>query len=197
MIIGICGLQGSGKDTLGSILVEKYGFKKLSYAGVLKDIVSILFGWSRDMIEGSTKESREWREKVDEWWATRLQIPNLTPRYVLQYFGTDLFRVHFHSDIWVAAVERQLQMYPNVVITDCRFPNEISMLKNTGAKLIKIIREELPDWFKIYESNQIEKPENIHPSEYLWIKQTFDYTVENNSTIKNLEDFCYGLIKQN
>jgi hypothetical protein len=197
MIIGICGLQGSGKDTLGSILVEKYGFKKLSYEGVLKDIVSILFGWSRDMIEGSTKESREWREKVDEWWATRLQIPNLTPRYVLQYFGTDLFRVHFHSDIWVAAVERQLQMYPNVVITDCRFPNEISMLKNTGAKLIKIIRGELPDWFKIYESNQIEKPENIHPSEYLWIKQTFDYTVENNSTIKNLEDFCYGLVKQN
>jgi hypothetical protein len=71
------------------------------------------------------------------------------------------------------------------------------MLKNTGAKLIKIIRGELPDWFKIYESNQIEKPENIHPSEYLWIKQTFDYTVENNSTIKNLEDFCYGLVKQN
>ena len=46
MIIGICGLQSSGKDTLGNILVEKYGFKKLSFAGVLKDIVSILFGWS-------------------------------------------------------------------------------------------------------------------------------------------------------
>jgi cytidylate kinase len=83
MIIGICGLQSSGKDTLGNILVEKYGFKKLSFAGVLKDIVSILFGWPIDMVEGSTKESRAWREQVDEWWATRLQMPNLTSRYVL------------------------------------------------------------------------------------------------------------------
>lgn len=197
MIIGICGLQNSGKDTLANILVEKYGFKKLSYAGILKDIISILFGWPRDMIEGASKESRIWREQVDEWWSNRLQIPNLTPRYILQYFGTDLFRTHFHQDIWIASVERQFQIYSNVVITDCRFPNEINMLKtqNTTSKLIKIIRGDLPEWFTLYESNQIEKPENIHPSEYMWIKQTFDHTIENNGTIKDLEEFCDKIIK--
>jgi hypothetical protein len=195
MIIGICGLQNSGKDTLGNILVEKYGFKKLSFASILKDIVSILFGWSRDMIEGSTKESRKWREQVDEWWATKLEIPNLTPRYILQYFGTDLFRNHFHSDIWVIAIERQLKLYPNIVITDCRFPNEILMLKKYNAILIKIIRGELPEWFKLYESNQIEKPENIHPSEYLWIKQIFNYTIDNNGTIQDLELVCSKIIQ--
>jgi len=194
MIIGICGLQGSGKDTLGNIFVEKYGFKKLSYASILKDIVSILFGWPREMVEGATKESREWREQVDTWWAKRLDIPDLTPRYILQYFGTDLFRNYFHSDIWVAAVERQLQMYPNVVITDCRFPNEITTLKANGAKMIKITRGELPEWFKLYESGQIEKPDNIHPSEYMWIKQTFDFNIENNKTIKELDFFCDNLI---
>jgi hypothetical protein len=197
MIIGICGLQNSGKDTLANILVEKHGFKKLSYASTLKDIVSILFGWSRDMIEGATKESRIWREQVDEWWSNRLQIPNLTPRYILQYFGTDLFRTHFHQDIWIASVEHQFQKYSNVVITDCRFPNEINILKiqNTTSKLIKIIRGDLPEWFTMYESNQIEKPENIHPSEYMWIKQQFDYTIKNNGTIKDLEDFCDKIIK--
>jgi len=64
MIIGICGLQGSGKDTLGSILVEKYGFKKLSYAGILKDIVSILFGLSRDMVEVLQKNLENGEKKL-------------------------------------------------------------------------------------------------------------------------------------
>jgi hypothetical protein len=101
MIIAICGLQGSGKDTIGSYLINKYDFTKLSFAGILKDIVAILFGWDREMLEGATKESRDWREGVDSWWSEKLQIPNLSPRYVLQYFGTDLFRNHFHPDIWV------------------------------------------------------------------------------------------------
>ncbi len=194
MIIGICGLQGSGKDTLGSILIQKYGFVKLSYAGILKDIVALLFGWDREMVEGSTKESREWREKVDEWWASRLNMPNLTPRYVLQYFGTDLFRNHFHNDIWVAAVERQLYKHKNVVITDCRFPNEINILKSHGAKLIKITRGELPSWFGEYESGLIDAPPNIHPSEYMWIKNTFDLTIKNDSSIESLEDIISNLL---
>ncbi len=197
MIIGICGLQGSGKDTLGSILIQKYGFVKLSYAGILKDIVSIIFGWDREMVEGATKESRQWREQVDEWWASRLNMPNLTPRYVLQYFGTDLFRNHFHNDIWVAAVERQLYKYPNVVITDCRFPNEIDVLKSNGAKLVKITRGTLPEWFGQYESGLIEVPENIHPSEYMWIKNKFDFLIQNDGSIEELENLCDEIINKN
>ncbi len=187
MIIAICGLQGSGKDTIGSYLINTYGFKKLSFAGVLKDIVGILFGWDREMLEGATKESREWREQVDPWWSQKLGIPNLTPRYVLQYFGTDLFRTYFHSDIWVIAVERQLSKYTNCVITDCRFPNEIAMLRAAGATVIKITRGELPAWYEPYVSGQTDKPEGVHPSEYMWIRNKFDYELENNSSIEDLE----------
>ena len=56
MIIAICGLQGSGKDTVGHYLINKYSFTKLSFAGVLKDIVGILFGWEREMLEGATHD---------------------------------------------------------------------------------------------------------------------------------------------
>jgi hypothetical protein len=195
MIIGICGLQGSGKDTIGNILVEKYGFVQLSFAKILKDIISVLFGWDRNLIEGSTEESRKWREQVDKWWATRLSIPNLTPRYILQFFGTELFRNHFHPDIWVAAVERQLSIYPNVVITDCRFPNEISMLKSSGTKFIKVTRGELPEWYNNYVLDPNQIPENIHPSEYLWINNHFDFTTENNGTIEELSDTIQDYIK--
>ncbi len=194
MIIGICGLQSSGKDTIGNILVQKHGFVQLSFAKVLKDVISVLFGWNRDMIEGSTKESREWREQIDEWWANKLSIPNLTPRYILQFFGTELFRNHFHPDIWVIALERQLSNYKNVVITDCRFPNEISMLKSTGAKLIKVTRGELPNWYLDYQNNPTNPPDSIHPSEYLWINNNFDLEINNNGSIIQLEQKCLELL---
>ena len=194
MIIAICGLQGSGKDTIGSYLINTYGFKKLSFAGVLKDIVSILFGWDRTMLEGATPESRAWREQVDPWWGEKLGIVNLTPRYVLQYFGTDLFRTHFHQDIWVIAVERQLAQYTNCVITDCRFPNEIEMLRESGATVIKVTRGTLPEWYVQYESGQIEKPDQVHPSEFMWIKSKFDFELENNTTIRDLEMQVDGIL---
>lgn len=197
MIIAICGLQGSGKDTLGSIFVNKFNFTKLSFADILKDVLSIVFNWDRNMLDGTTNESRLWREQVDNWWSQRLNINNFTPRYALQYFGTELFRNHFHDDIWVATIERKLLDYPNVIITDCRFINEIIMLKKYNTKFIRITRGILPQWFINYENNIIDKPEGIHPSEYLWIKTKFDYKYENNGTIDNMEEFVFHFLATN
>ena len=59
MIIGICGLIGCGKGTVGDILVDDYGFTKLSFADKLKDGVATVFNWDRAMLEGDTVESRE------------------------------------------------------------------------------------------------------------------------------------------
>lgn len=188
MIISISGLKGSGKDTLGSILISKYGFIKLSFASILKDIISILFDWDRKLLDGLTKESREWRETKDIWWSNKLKM-NITPRFVMEYFGTDLFRNHFNNDIWVTALEKQLYKYKNknIVITDTRFQNEIDMLKENGALFIKITRGKLPEWFEKYENCEIDKPEGIHPSEYSWIGNNFDFHIKNNNTIKELE----------
>jgi len=127
-IIAICGFQGSGKDTLANILIKKYGYKKLSFGGTVKDVASIIFNWDRKMLEGDTTESREWRETVDDWWSKKLGINNLTPRYILQQVGTDLFRNNFHKDIWINCLEKKLIDYDKVVITDCRFPNELKIL---------------------------------------------------------------------
>ena len=43
MIIGICGLIGSGKGTVADILVER-NYKKISFADKLKDGVAEVFG---------------------------------------------------------------------------------------------------------------------------------------------------------
>lgn len=108
MIIGFVGLIGSGKDTCADILVSEGGFKRVSFATTLKDAVSAVFGWDREALEGNTEESRAWREEVDEWWAEKLGMPKLTPRWVLQYWGTDVLRKGFHDDIWIASLESKL-----------------------------------------------------------------------------------------
>ena len=43
MLIGICGLIGSGKGTVADILVRDFKFKKISFADKLKDTVAHLF----------------------------------------------------------------------------------------------------------------------------------------------------------
>lgn len=110
MIIGLCGFQGSGKDTVGDILVKSHGFIRLSFASALKDAVAVLFGWNRDMLEGVTPESRQFREQVDEYWSEKLKIPDFTPRKALQMIGTELFRNHFHSNMWVSTSRKKLDI---------------------------------------------------------------------------------------
>lgn len=58
IIIGLCGAQGAGKDTVGEILINEYGFHKLSFASALKDMLAALFSWPRELLEGDTEESR-------------------------------------------------------------------------------------------------------------------------------------------
>jgi hypothetical protein len=195
MIIGICGLIGSGKDTAADYLVNFHEFKRESFAASLKDAVAAVFGWDRELLEGRTKQSRDWREQVDTWWATRLNIPHLTPRWILQNWGTDVLRQHFHDDIWIASVEYKVsQSKDHIVITDCRFPNEIKGLKEQGAKIIWIQRGIIPHWYSIAESaNRGDNKarewlglNGIHASEYSWAGTDFDMVVDNNGSIEHL-----------
>jgi dephospho-CoA kinase len=191
IIIGLCGFQGSGKDTIADILVNKHSFIKLSFASSTKDILSILFGWNRDMLEGITTESRKKREEVDEWWSKRLDIENFTPRMAMQKIGTDLFRTHFLDDIWTAIIEKKIlnnlnNLNKNIVISDCRFPNEINMIKKYGGKLIHIERN-LPIWFHQYKNGiDLEEASKLHKSETAWIRSEFDLIITNEKSIEDL-----------
>ena len=150
MIIGICGFIGSGKDTIADYLVNLHGFRRESFANSLKDAVAQVFGWDRTMLEGRTKQAREWREQVDPWWAQRLDMPTLTPRWVLQYWGTEVCRKGFHDDIWIAALEARLaRRSDNTVISDVRFPNEVKAIRAQGGKIIWIQRGTIPHWYDI------------------------------------------------
>lgn len=195
MIVGICGFIGSGKDTVADYLVNFHEFRRESFANTLKDAVSSVFGWDRTLLEGRTKEAREWREQVDPWWAKRLDMPTLTPRWILQYWGTEVCRRGFHDDIWIASLENKLRnSKDNVVISDCRFPNEISSIRNAGGKIFWVKRGALPDWYETAIAansgsnmaiNEL-KSLKVHASETSWVGTEFDAEIDNNGTIDEL-----------
>ncbi len=203
-IIGICGFIGSGKDTAADYLVNFHEFRRDSFAATLKDAVAAVFNWDRELLEGRTKEAREWREQVDPWWAERLNMPNLTPRLVLQLWGTEVCRKSFHDDIWIASLEARLRnSKDSIVISDCRFPNEIKAIKNAGGKVIWVQRGELPSWHIMAANanhgdavaraklNQL----GIHASETAWVGTNFDAIVDNNSTIDSLYNSLQQIVR--
>jgi hypothetical protein len=210
MIIGFVGLIGAGKDTAADFLVNSHGFRRDSFANTLKDAVAQVFGWDRTLLEGRTKEAREWREQVDPWWAERLAMPNLTPRWILQFWGTEVCRQGFHDDIWIASLENKMRKTrDNIVISDVRFPNEIKAIHNAGGTVIRIKRGDDPEWFAAADaynrgpngnsywalSKGVLDKHKVHASEYSWVGGNIDEVVYNNSSIDDMFAQIEALIK--
>jgi hypothetical protein len=200
MIIGVCGFIGSGKDTVADYLTNFHGFRRESFAGSLKDAVAQVFGWDRTMLEGRTKQAREWREQVDPWWAERLNMPHLTPRWILQYWGTEVCRNGFHDDMWIASLENKLRTSKDdVVISDCRFPNEIKSIWDAGGIVVRVVRGPEPEWYQdainfnegdrnmsfAISRSRLERA-GIHASETAWVGTRFDRVLDNNGSIDDL-----------
>lgn len=196
MIIGILGNIGSGKDTVAEILIQEFSFHRISFASTLKDACASIFSWDRQALEGLNDESRQWRESIDVWWANRLDIPHLTPRWVLQNIGTDVMRKHFHPDIWIASVERQINNTDgNIVISDVRFLNEVLSIQSQDSGYIwRVVRGGLPSWWDIAVSassgNSHSKDElerlGVHRSEWEWASTKPDEVINNNGTLEDL-----------
>jgi len=204
-IIAITGLKGSGKDTTADYIIKNYdNWEKDSFAGTLKDAVSAIFGWDRKMLAGETPEDRALRETKDDFWSKKLGF-DVTPRNILQKLGTDCIREHFHKNIWVDSLERKLiNNDKNIIITDCRFQNEIERLKNLGAIFIRVMRNPLPEWWgdaiELNHANKglvklsVERWEEItksmkdvHVSESSWVGVDYpDYIISNDGTFEEL-----------
>ena len=208
MIVGLIGFISSGKGTVATQLVQEQGFRQDSFAASLKDACAVIFDWPREMLEGDTKESREWREVVDPWWSAQLKMPNLSPRLALQLIGTDALRNNFSQDIWFMTLANRIRKDPtrNVVISDVRFPNEIKFIKEQGGVIAKINRGANSVWYEtafmankgnaIAQQIMVDTYPTAHNSEWAWIGSHIDHEIENNSSIENLSVQVNNLISK-
>lgn len=160
-VITLSAKAQNGKDTTATILkqqLEEKGYKVLitHYADLLKYMCKTFF---------------DWNGKKDE-----------QGRSILQYVGTDVIRKQ-SPNFWVEFIASVLKLFPNewdyVLIPDCRFPNEIEMMRDYGFNVtsIKIIR---PNF-----NNGLTEEQNNHPSETALNDYKFDITIT-NTTLDNL-----------
>lgn len=151
-LIGITGRKFNGKDTLGNYYVEKYGYIRLAFADALKKGCAEIFGFSDEQLYGNLKET------ADDFW-------KITPRTVLQYVGTDLFREQLNvimpeigQNIWTKVVEKKIsdirKVNPNAcfVITDVRFPNECDLVRKLGGVVVRVKRDSVNNTIDTHQS---------------------------------------------
>lgn len=167
-LIGLTGRKGSGKDTAAYVLTQdpRLGFHKAAFADALRDIVRIAFGLSDLELH-----DRVLKEKpLDRW-------PYQSPRHLLQFVGTDLFRENW-PDVWIHALRHRILSRPhqNYVITDVRFPNEADMIRSMGGSVIRIVRPSL-----------FTSPDE-HISETLSDSISVDATITNSGSVDELQD---------
>ena len=177
MLIGLVGPIGSGKDTVAERLVTHHGYKRDSFAKSLKDAVSSMFNWNREMLEGNTTSSRHWREQPDKFWSKKMG-KEVTPRWVLQYFGTEVMRQGMYDAIWVDSVIGRYKG-ENTVVSDTRFQNEIKTIKAHGGKILLVKRGPIP-------TREEMQKQGVHQSEWDWVGSDFDYIIDNTSSLEGL-----------
>lgn len=164
------GYARSGKDTVGQILVEDFGFRQVSFAAPLKEAVYRL----NPVLQDLSTRSLRLQEVVDRvgWDTAKEDYPEV--RGLLQRMGTEVGRDLFDQNFWVnLALKNIKENGGNVVITDCRFPNEALAVRKIGGQLWRIQRPGT-------------EPVNAHPSETALDDEKFDWTLINNGTLEDL-----------
>jgi len=166
-VIVISAKAQHGKDTTAEMfkeIAESCDKKVLicHYADYLKYICKEWFGWNG--------------EKDD------------AGRTILQKVGTDLARNN-HPDIWANVIIESLKAfgeeYDYVLIPDCRFPNEIELMKaNFDTTSLRVTRVD-------FESSLTDEQKN-HPSETSLDNYKFDNSIETISNLPYLKNKVLG-----
>ncbi len=173
-VIGIAGKAGSGKDTIARMIScainGEHGIGKeviiASFAMPLKQYCSYIF---------DVPLERFYVNKEDV-------IPEygMSPRDIMQKFGTDFIRQHFGDDFWINKMEKilseyQTQGYHTVIIPDVRFENEASFVRKLGH----VIHVERTNMEEIALSNHVsEKGISVNPG---------DIIIRNDGTLGDLQ----------
>lgn len=188
-LYGIGGEMHHGKSTVANFICQSNTEKnhrclEYAFANPLKCGCKLIFGLSNEQVFTDKKD------EVDEYWG-------VTPRYILQQVGTELFRdllmeyiseFKHRKSIWIENFYKWLKIESfqckkneslTCVISDMRFLDESKSLEYLDGFLIKVKRPEL--------TNRIGS-EYKHSSEKNTNSIKYSCVIENNGTLEELKD---------
>lgn len=170
MIIGLCGLAGSGKDTVAGILSKHHRFAVISFAGPIYGAVSGITGLSPRELK-----DRDIKEEPIPWLGK-------SPRELLQTLGTEWGREMVCDDIWIKIAMRRAAEYAregwNVAITDVRFENEAEAIRSAGGQVWQVRRT----------AAGLQGPTGQHSSEAGVPDHLVDQVIWNDGELEDLEE---------
>lgn len=132
-LVALCGSAGSGKSAAADYLVLHYGYRRVKFAGPLKNMLRAI-GLTHAEIEGDAKESKS------------EMLCGRTPRYVMQTLGTEWGRHIVGADLWVNLWQERVTKLAadnpatRIVVDDMRFPNEMGAVAQLGGRRIMLHR---------------------------------------------------------
>lgn len=137
-LIAFTGVAGSGKSTAADALVDD-GWVRVKFADPLKNMMRAFYTScgieDRDFIESRIEGA--YKEEPDPFLKGR------TPRHAMQTLGTEWGRNLIHPEIWIEAWQQRVLLMADrgldIVVDDCRFPNEAAAIRRNGGKIVEII----------------------------------------------------------
>lgn len=163
-VIGLSGYKQAGKDTVFLALSEYYqDVRRLAFADPLKEELAAACGVTKEEIE---KEKERYRLGL-QWWGTEFR------RGQSPHYWIDQARIQY-----LRAIKKRPTA---VVFTDCRFPNEVELIKELGGKMWRIERpsenQRRERYLRVFRRLSKTVPKDRHASEVALDGYAFDRVI--------------------
>ena len=205
-LIGLTGPAGSGKDTVAALLRTHCAYTPLAFADPLRGEVAAAFGISPALlIERETKEHpmsalalHRCMDPAFEAFVIRAHLQRggtqvdttapRSPRQIMQWWGTEYRRAQ-NSSYWSRATASRISsmfrqnLASRFVITDVRFDNEATLVREYCGQIWQIVRPDL---------TPIDDGSATHSSEVTGAEFAPDVIINNRHDMRHLQQLVLG-----
>lgn len=161
MIVGVSAKAQSGKGEFAAIAASEFNATIVSFASGVKEEVaewldSTHVAWRKDNLYGSNEDKEAWLRvrhsfvkgtPMFDFAATYGDYSSehwyFNARSLMQWWGTE-YRRNQDPEYWVKKAMQKCTGYRRYVIDDVRFPNEFAAIKNSGGRLVRVERPNIP-----------------------------------------------------